>query len=112
MGDNYKSLNSVGQPKMLTSAQASQFMTANAQYLAPNYTAPKPPTNTSVVADYAPYTNKYGYQTLLHKPADQQGYTYNSSGYFTIAEHAYLPECTMARPRSCLPRDNTKFTTS
>ena len=71
-----------------------------------------PPQNMSVVADYLPYTEKYRYNTLLHHPPSNVGKPYNTSGYFTIKDGAYLSDCTNTIIRNCnQPSSIPQFTT-
>ena len=70
-----------------------------------------PPQNMSVVADYQPYTEKYRYNTLLHHPPSNDGKPYNTSGYFTVKDGAYLSDCTNTIIRTCNEPSKPKFTT-
>ena len=90
---------------------SSQTMQQTAKFRAISYTSNVSPMSQGVVADYKPYTDTYQYDTLLHKPVSEKNYTYNPSGYFKISDHAYIPTCTLAKPRACDGRIDVKFTT-
>ena len=98
--------------KPSSTAQATQQISQLTAFRTNGYTANVPPMAQNVVADYKPYVDTYRYDTLLHKPAAQTGYQYNPSGYFKISDHAYLPECTLAKPRVCNGRIDVKFSTN
>lgn len=96
--------------KSSSTLASSQTLQQTAKFQATPFTSNVPPMSQTVVADYKPYTDTYQYDTLLHKPASQKNYAYNPSGYFKISDHAYIPTCTLAKPRACDSPIDVKFT--
>jgi len=106
----YSQLNQTYTPKESPSTSSIKLQ-QTAVFMAPNYTANVPPQSSAVVANYRPFTEKYKYNTLLHRPPSEPIGVYNSSGYFQVTQ-AYVKDCTETKTRVCDPPFNLPFETS